>query len=85
MKSFEYKIKDQTGLHARPAGRLVKTAAPFESEIIVEKGEKNASAKKLFALMTLGIKCGDTVKITLSGKDEEEACAALEKFFIENL
>lgn len=85
MQSFEYKIKDQTGLHARPAGKLVKTAAPFESKINIEKGEKSASAKKLFALMTLGIKCGDTVKITLDGADENKACTVLKKFFEENL
>ena len=85
MKSFEYKITDETGLHARPAGQLVKAASAYSSEINLFSGEKSASAKKLFALMALGIKCGDTVRITVSGDDEDSACCGLEKFFKENL
>lgn len=85
MKSFEYKITDETGLHARPAGALVKAASAFESEIFLEKDKKKASAKKLFALMGLCIKCGDTVKLIAEGKDEETAAASLKKFFEENL
>ena len=43
MKSFEYKITDETGLHARPAGQLVKAASAFSSEINLFSGEKSAS------------------------------------------
>ena len=73
------------GLHARPAGLLVKTAGEFSSEITVSKGEKSADAKKLFALMGLGIKCGDTVAVSIQGDDEDNAYDTVKSFFESNL
>jgi len=80
MKEFSYTIKDSSGLHARPAGMLVKQASLFASAITVSTDEKSADAKKLFALMTLNIKCGQTIKVTAQGSDEEAAIEALGKF-----
>ncbi len=85
VKEFNYTIKDEVGLHARPAGLLVKTAGGFSSEITVSKGEKSADAKKLFALMGLGIKCGDTVAVSIQGGDEDGAYDTLKNFFESNL
>ena len=85
MKSFVYIIKDQSGIHARPAGLLAKKAKEFDSVITVEKDEKTVNATKLMALMGLGVKCSDTVKITADGTDEEEAIKAMEDFFASNL
>lgn len=85
MKSFSYTIKDQTGIHARPAGFLSKLAREFESEILIEKDGKKVSASKLMMLMSLGVKCGDTVKVTITGDDEEEAEKKLLEFFRNNL
>lgn len=85
MKEFTYKICDEVGIHARPAGLLVKKAGEFASDITVFKDEKGADAKKLFAVMGLGVKKGDTVRIQVSGSDEENAAAELEKFFVDNL
>ena len=85
MLKFEYTIKDKLGIHARPAGMLAKTAKGFESEITVEKGEKNASAKKLMALMSLGVRHGDTVIVTAKGADEEKALSEIKAFFETNL
>lgn len=85
MKSFEYKIKDELGIHARPAGMLAKIAKKFRSEILIESGNKKLDARKLMLLMSLGIKCGETIKITISGEDEEEACAELTDFITKNL
>lgn len=85
MKTFTYTIKDEVGIHARPAGLLAKKAKEFESAITIEKSGKSASATKLMALMGLGVKCGDTVKVTIEGADEERAAAEMEKFFSENL
>lgn len=85
MKEFEYTIKDALGIHARPAGLLVKKAASFKSDIKIKNGEKSADAKRLFALMGLGVKQGNTIKITVSGDDEEVAAKELEDFFKENL
>lgn len=85
MKEFSYVIKDPVGLHARPAGLLVKKAGEFTSSITVESGGKSAEAKKLIKLMGLGIKQGAEVVCRIEGDDEEAAQEALAKFFEENL
>ena len=85
MKSFEYIIKDETGLHARPAGLLVKKASEFISAVQIIKGEKRADAKRIFALMGMGIKCGDKITVEISGDDEEKAAPSLAEFFESNL
>lgn len=85
MKSFTYTITDEVGIHARPAGLLVKKAKEFDSTITIEKGGKSVNASKLMALMGLGVKCGETVTVTAEGSDEEKAAAELEEFFKSNL
>ena len=85
MRKFEYTIQDANGIHARPAGLLVKAAKALDSTITVENAGKSAAATKLMAVMSLGIKQGDTVTVTVEGGDEEASAAAMEKFFSENL
>lgn len=85
MKEFNYTIKDELGIHARPAGLLVKKAGEFTSNITITKDTKKADAKKLFAIMSLGIKMGDTIKIEISGDDEDKALTGIEEFIKGNL
>lgn len=85
MKTFSYTIRDEVGIHARPAGLLVKTAKAFESEIIIENNGKSANAAKLMAVMGLGVKYGNTVNVTINGSDEEAAAKSMEEFFRANL
>lgn len=85
MKSFVYTVKDEIGIHARPAGLLAKKAKEFESEITVEKDGKKVVATKLMALMGMGVKCGDTVTVTAEGSDEDKAIKEMEEFFSKNL
>jgi len=85
MKTFTYTITDSLGIHARPAGMLAKTGKGFESKITIEKDGKVANVCKLLAVMGLVVKCGDTVKITVSGADEDTAVKEMEKFFADNL
>lgn len=85
MKKFNYIIKDQLGIHARPAGLLVKVAANYSSSIAIQKGEKNADAKRLFALMSLGVKNADTITVTIEGEDEEAAYESMLHFMEDNL
>ena len=85
MKEFSYTIKDELGIHARPAGILVKEAKEFSSEISIEKDGKKGNMKMIFSLMGMGIKCGDTVKITIEGEDEDVALSKIESVFKENL
>ncbi len=85
MKEFSYTIKDKVGIHARPAGMLAKLAKGFESDIVIKKGESSVNLEKLIMLMGMGIKCGDTVTVTVSGADEETAYKAIKEFFETNL
>ena len=85
MKSFEYTFTDPVGIHARPAGILVKEIKKYTSTVTVIKGEKSVNALKLMALMGMGIKQGDTIQVTVEGADEDVAAAAIEEFFKANL
>lgn len=86
MKQFQYTITDPMGVHARPAGLLVKAAKALDSTITIEKaGGKSANATKLMAVMGLAIKTGNTVTVTVEGGDEEANFQAMEKFFQDNL
>ena len=85
MKTFEYTIKDELGIHARPAGLLVKEAKKFESECAITKDGKTKKLTQLMMLMSLGVKQGDIVTVTAEGADEEAAAAALKEFFENNL
>ena len=85
MKEFKYIITDPEGIHARPAGELVKAAKGFASVIKITKGEKSADAKKIFGLMGLGVKQGEEILIQAEGEDEEQAAAGLEAFLKGNL
>lgn len=82
MKQFTYTITSPIGIHARPAGLLVKAAKELDSTITVEKiGGRSTDATKLMALMGLGIKCGDTVIVTVEGGREESNAQTMEQFF----
>ena len=85
MMSFSYTINDPMGIHARPAGLLVKAAKAYKSKITVKKGEKEVDATRLIALMGLGVKCGDEVTFSIDGEDEAEACEAMKAFMADNL
>ena len=85
MKEFSYVITDSEGIHARPAGLLVKEAAKFQSDIKLKKGRKKSRCKKIFGVMGLAVKCGEEIVMTAEGADEAEAIAAIETFLKENL
>ena len=85
MKEFTYVITDPEGIHARPAGLLVKAAAGFKSDIKIEKDGKAANAKTIVGVMGLGVKKDMEVKVTAEGEDEDQAVETLQKFFSENL
>ncbi len=77
MREQTLRIENKIGLHARPAALLVKTAAAFKSDIALVKGEKNVNAKSMLAIMSAGVKAGDTVTVRTNGEDEEQALAAV--------
>ena len=86
MKEFQYKIKAGVGIHARPAGLLVKEAEKFLSDIQIKMSDdRSADAKRLFALMGLGAAKDDVITVSISGDDEEVAAAAIKVFLEKNL
>ena len=84
MKSFEYVITEPVGIHARPAGLLNKEAKKNQSVITIHTAAKSANVLRLMAVMQLGVKCGDTVKVTIEGSDEETVAPIIEEFFKAN-
>ena len=85
MKEFKYVITDPLGMHARPAGMLVKAVAPYASQITVTAPTGTADAKRLMALMRLAAKQGMELTVTIEGADEDKAAAELQAFFSANL
>lgn len=84
MKTFTYTITDEIGIHARPAGLLVKQAQIYNSTISAVCGEKSADLKKLFGVMGLGAKKNDVLAVSCEGDDEDEAAVKLETYLKEN-
>ena len=85
MKKFNYVIKDEVGIHARPASELVKEAKKYSSTITIAKGDKSAVATKLMAVMSLGVKCGEEITVTVEGEDEDTAVEKMKDFMEANM
>ena len=87
MQSKQYTVRDPSGLHARPAGLIVKEAKKYQSEITLtnQSSGKSASAKGLFALLELEIIQGDTITLSADGTDEQAAMAGVGAMIEERL
>ena len=86
MKQFIYTITDPVGIHARPAGLLVKAIKTLDSTVTIAKADgKSAAGTKLMALMGLGIKQGETIHVTIEDGNEDANATFLEQFFKDNL
>jgi len=73
MISAAVTVKNKTGLHARPAARLVKLCLSFESELRINSGDSEIDPKSIVDLLSNGIKQGTTIEITAEGSDEQKA------------
>ncbi|MDR2538231.1 MAG: HPr family phosphocarrier protein [Bifidobacteriaceae bacterium] len=85
MISFDYTIQDDLGIHARPAGVIVREVQNSQSKVEVHKADASAEANKIFAIMKLGVKQGDTITVTVDGPDEAELAAKLKTIFEQQL
>ncbi len=85
MKEVKYKIQDPAGIHARPAGELIKVIKEYESSITITKDDKTVDAKRILGVMGLAVKQGQEIIIRAEGADEEQAIAVIEKYLQENL
>ena len=78
MITKELTIKNEIGLHARPAALFVQTANKFLSDIMIKKEGKTVNAKSIMGVMAMGISKGEMVEIIIDGPDEENAISAIE-------
>ena len=85
MKEFKYVITDAEGIHARPAGELVKAGKEFNSKITITKDGKSGDCKKIFGIMGLAVKNGNEVVFSFDGEDEEAAYEKVTEFIKSNL
>lgn len=85
MKTFEYVIKDELGIHARPAGLLAKEAKKYSSKIVLKKETAAADMTRLMSVMAMGVKQGERIIVEVEGEDEETACHEIRSFFENNL
>ena len=85
MKEFKHVIQDPMGLHARPAGMLVKACAGYASKITLTAPTGTADAKRLMGIMRLAAKQGMELTFNVEGADEETAATELQAFLAANL
>lgn len=85
MKEIRHIIRDPQGIHARPAGALVKVVSQFSSNILIQKGDKEIDAKRILGVMSLGAKMGEELVFRIDGPDEVKAGDALSDFLRESL
>ncbi len=77
MKKLTHTVTDKNGVHARPAGVLVKAADGFRSLITISCSGRSSDCKKLLRIMAMGIKHGEVIEICADGEDEDEAIEAI--------
>ena len=77
MISRDVTIKNNVGLHARPATFFIQKANSFKSSIWVEKDDRRVNAKSLLGVLSLGIVKGMTITLTADGPDESDALSGL--------
>ena len=85
MAKFTYVITDEVGLHARPAGLLVKKAKELGAKITLACNGKTADATKIMAIMAMGVMKDMEVEVTVEGDNADAAATELEAFFKEKL
>ena len=84
MKEFKYVITDAQGIHARPAGILVKAIAKKTSDIKIKKAgdTREVNAKSIMGMMSLTLMPGEEITVVANGTDEKEAAAGIERFLV---
>lgn len=84
MAEKKVSVKNQHGLHARPAAMFVQKASAYPFAVTIEKGGKSADAKSILGIMTLAVQKGDEVIIRADGEAAAEALDALEMILLDD-
>jgi phosphocarrier protein HPr len=77
-------VHHKVGLHARPAALFVQTAKKFNCDITVTYGEREANAKSILKVLTLGVNQGAVITIRAEGEDAEQSLETLEALIEDN-
>ncbi len=85
MKQFSYVLTNENALQTKPMGNLSREASCFKSRVRLINGTREAAAEQLRQVLELGMKCGNQVVVTVEGKDEEAAVAAMQDYFVANM
>lgn len=85
MISKDYIIIDPHGMHARPATALLRLARQFKSDFNLKKDGSTIQMKSMLNILSLSLKCGDTISVIIEGDDESEAVDAFDNFFYEEM
>lgn len=81
MITKEVTVTNQAGIHTRPASMIVRTAAKFDAEFIIQKDGYEINGKSIIGVMTLAAEQGSTLTLLFEGDDEAEAAQAMEDLF----
>lgn len=84
MQKFTYTIKNEIGVHVKPASDLSKAAEKYMSKIFITKDGNSADATKILAIMSLKISYKDKITVTAMGEDDAVAIEGMKKFIKEN-
>lgn len=84
MQEITMTVQHKVGLHARPAALFVQTAKKFTSDIFVTKDEREANAKSILSILTLGANQGAVITVRATGEDEAKAVIALQELVESN-
>jgi len=84
MPEIQLTLRNEVGLHARPAALFVQTAQKYQSEIRVAKGGEEGNAKSFKAVLKLGVYKNDEITVRADGPDADNALAALAQLVADN-
>lgn len=85
MKEFTYIVKNEMGLHARPASELSAIARSYKSDIYIIEKKRKVNAKRIVDIMEMNIRKEEEIKIQIEGKDEDEVLERLKEFCVNHL
>lgn len=78
-------VSNETGIHARPASKIVKEAAKYKSDITIKRGDKDYNAKSVLGLMAMAVAKGEEITLVVQGEDEEAAMEGLTNLILNDL
>jgi len=81
MVSAKVKVRNESGLHARPSSELVKAASKFKSEFFIKMYGYKVNGKSILGVMTLAAECGAEMELILDGPDEDLALETITRLF----